>query len=148
MLVPGGLAPFVCDWRRYPDLAYLATTSGLRISTVLAWTRSRPGTGGLFRGSWDPVCVLSKGTPVVVSKAAIRNVVEVDAPLRRRHPYEKPAELWGHILQRIPPGLVLDPFCGACASRTAAHRHGHGWRGYDCDPLWAPPEDNDEVIVA
>ena len=39
---------------------------------------ARPGTGGLFRSSWAPVLIASRGTPVAVDRATVRNVVETD----------------------------------------------------------------------
>ena len=136
VLRPGGIAPTICDWRRFPDVAYLGSTSGLRLATVVAWVRNRPGTGGLFRGAWDPVIVFSRGAPVAIDRAAVKNWIAVNAPAKRIHPYEKPAELWMHILARIPAGLVLDPFAGSGASEKAATAYGHSWAGFDCDPAW------------
>ena len=137
VLVPGGVAPLICDWRRFPDVAYLASTSGLRLATTVAWVRTRPGTGGLLRSAWDPILVLSKGSPEALDRAAVCNVITVNPPHKRVHPYEKPPELWAHVLQRIPRGLVLDPFCGSGASRIAAKRLGHDWQGFDVDPKYS-----------
>ena len=96
--------------KRLPDLMYAATTSGLRLSGCVAWVRTRPGTGGLFRSSWDPILIASRGTPDAVDRAAVRNVIETDDvvyanyPAKRTHPYEKPPEVLGHILTRgLPP---------------------------------------------
>jgi len=140
ILRDGGIAAVVCDWRRFPDVAYLGSTSGLRLATTIAWTRNRPGTGGLFRGAWDPVLIFAKGTPLAIDRAAIRNWVNAECPSKRSHPYEKPVALWSHILQRIPTGLVVDPFCGSGASRPASLSLGHSWKGFDCDPFWLPGE--------
>ena len=75
-LRPGGIVIIFGDYKRLPDLMYAATTSGLRLSGCVAWVRTRPGTGGLFRSSWDPVLIASSGTPDAVDRAAVRNVVE------------------------------------------------------------------------
>jgi len=141
VLVEGGVALTLCDWRRWPDVAYLGSTSGLRIATVVAWTRTRPGTGGLLRTAWDPLIVFSRGTPEAIDRAAVKNVVECNPPHKRAHPYEKPPELWAHVLQRVPKGKVLDPFCGSGSSRVAAESCGHTWQGFDVDPAWCPRED-------
>lgn len=144
VLVPGGIAPLICDWRRLPDVAYLASTTGLRLSTTVAWTRKRPGTGGLFRTAWDPILILSSGTPDAVDRAATPNWVQAEPPTKRRHPYQKPPEIWAHVLRRVPPGLVLDPFCGSATSREACAVTGHEWRGFDVDPRWNPPRSERE----
>ena len=86
VLRDGGIAAIICDWRRVPD--------GMRLATCVAWTRTTIGTGGLFRSSWDPVLIASNGTPDAIDRAAIPNVVTVNPPTVRQHPYEKPPELW------------------------------------------------------
>lgn len=144
-LRPGGIVVIFTDWRRLPDDGYVATMSGLRTSACVAWVRNRPGTGGLFRSSWDPVLIASRGTPDAVDRSAIRNVVETDDvvyadyPARRSHPYGKPAAVYEHILARVcrPGDLVLDPFAGSGSSRDAAGTLGLEWRGCDIDPRFA-----------
>ena len=106
---------------------------------------SYAGTGGLFRASWDPILICSRGTPDAVDRAAVRNVVETDDvvvadyPSKRSHPYEKPPEVYAHILARAcrPGDPVLDPFAGSGSSRTAAERLALVWRGADIDPQFA-----------
>lgn len=133
-ILPIGGAAFVfCDWRRGPDVTYLATISGLRISTCVAWTRTRAGTGGMFRGAWDPIYVASKGVPTAKDRAAIRNTVCADHPTGKEHPYEKPGEVWDHLMSRLPPTVVLDPFAGSCTSALGARRNGHKWIGVEVD---------------
>jgi site-specific DNA-methyltransferase (adenine-specific) len=133
LLRPGGIAPLICDWRRLPDVSYIATLHGFRIATCVAWTRGRAGTGGLFRGAWDPILVLSSGSPLSVDRAAVRNVIELDYPTKRVHPYEKPLGLWAHTLQRIPVGAVVDPFMGAGASLVDSLRLGHRYIGIEIE---------------
>jgi site-specific DNA-methyltransferase (adenine-specific) len=139
LLRPGGIVMIFADWRRMPDLAYICSTVGLRPSTQIAWVRTRPGTGGLFRSSWDPILIASRGVPDAIDRAAIRNVVEANYPSKRRHPYEKPVEVYDHVLQRIcrPGDLVLDPFAGSGNSRVSAEKLGLRWRGCDVDPDFA-----------
>ena len=138
-LKPGGICMIFADWRRMVDLGYIASTVGLRISTCVAWTRRRPGTGGLFRAAWDPILICSRGVPAAVDRAAIRNVVEADYPSKRKHPYEKPAEVFRHILPRIcrQGDLVLDPFAGSGVTALVANELGLRWEGCDIDPLFS-----------
>ena len=125
LLPEGGSAGLICDWRRMPDVSYLATRASLRISTCVAWTRKTAGMGSMFRSSWDPMLILSVGTPLVRDKSAVRNVCEAAKPRGGEHPYEKPVKLWSHVLQRIPEGLVVDPFAGTGASLESAVESGH-----------------------
>lgn len=125
LLPEGGSAGLVCDWRRLPDVAYLATLHGLRLNTCVAWTRSSPGMGSMFRSAWDPLLVLSVGTPTVLDRAAVRNVIHADKPRGSDHPYEKPVALWSHLFDRLPPTTVLDPFAGTGSALVAAVASGH-----------------------
>lgn len=138
ILMPGGIVAIFADWRRMPDLLYVASTVGLRPATMVAWVRSRPGTGGLFRASWDPIAIVSRGVPDAIDRAAVRNVVEADYPHKRDHPYEKPVEVYRHILSRVvrPGDVVVDPFAGSCNSRTATEALDGKWYGCDIDPAW------------
>lgn len=133
MLPDGGSAGLICDWRRMPDVSYLATLVGLRISTCVAWTRDTPGMGSMFRSAWDPMLILSVGTPTIRDKAAVRNVIHAPKPRGGEHPYEKPVALWQHLFDRVPPGLVVDPFMGTGASLMAARLAGHRAIGIEVD---------------
>jgi site-specific DNA-methyltransferase (adenine-specific) len=138
-LRPGGVVMVFADWRRMPDLAYIASTVGLRPSAMVAWVRNRPGTGGLFRSAWDPILIASRGTPDAIDRAAIRNVIVADYPTKRVHPYEKPAEVFRHVMSRIcrPGDLVLDPFAGSGVSGRVAAELDLEWAGCDIDPEYA-----------
>jgi site-specific DNA-methyltransferase (adenine-specific) len=133
VLSSGGVAPLICDWRRVPDVSYLATLFGFRIATCVAWTRSTPGMGGFFRSSWDPVLVLSMGEPTCKDRAGIRNTIQVNAPRPKVHPYEKPPALWAHVFSRVPPTTVFDPCAGVGSSMLAAVACGHNWMGAEID---------------
>lgn len=139
VLVPGGVVLIFADWRRMPDLAYIASTVGLRPATQVAWIRNRPGTGGLLRSAWDPILVAARGTPDAIDRAAIRNVVVADYPAKREHPYGKPSEVYRHILARVarPGDLIVDPFAGSAVTRSVAESLGCRWRGCDIDPRWS-----------
>ena len=101
---------------------------------------ARPGTDGLFRSSWAPVLIASRGTPDAVDRAAVRNVVETDddvvyanQPAKPAHLYEKPREVLGHILARVcrRGDVVLDPFAGSGSSPVATEKLGLDlvWKG-------------------
>jgi DNA modification methylase len=133
VLPSGGSAFIFCDWRRGPDTTYLASLAGLRISTCVAWVRDRAGTGGMFRGAWDPIYVASKGAPDIPDRSAIPNVIHAEHPVDKVHPYEKPERVWNHLLSRVPTGTVLDPFAGSGTSALTARVLGHRWVGIEAD---------------
>ena len=58
-----GIVIIFCDWELLGDISYIASVSGLREQSHLAWCRSRPGGGGLFRGACDPVLIASRTPP-------------------------------------------------------------------------------------
>ena len=134
-----GIVMIFCDWELLPDIKYIASVSGLREQTHVAWCRTRPGGGGLFRGSCDPILIASRTPPYRVDKAAVRNWIVADYPARRRHPYEKPVAVYEYILARAchPGDLVIDPFAGSGSSRDAAGKLGLQWRGCDKDRQFA-----------
>jgi hypothetical protein len=136
---PKGIVIAFCDWGLLPDIRYIASVSGLREHSHLAWIRSRPGGGGLFRGACDPVLIASRTPPGRVDKAAVKNWFQADYEIPRKHPYSKPPGLIAYILARVcrPGDLVLDPFAGSGASRDAAEELGLRWAGADIDPAYA-----------
>lgn len=142
VLRPGGVVMMFSDWRRMADIGYIATLAGLRPCSCVAWVRNRPGTGGLFRSSWDPIVIAARGTPSAIDRAAIRNVVVADTDTKRTHPYGKPPELFRHVFPRVcvAGDLVIDPFAGSGASRTVALEFGLRWSGCDINPTWATDE--------
>jgi DNA modification methylase len=139
ILVPGGVAVMFADWKRMPDLLYMASITGLRPSTCVAWVRSRPGTGGLFRSAWDPIQIVARGVPRAVDRAAVRNVIEADYDTKRSHPYGKPAKVFREIFSRacVAGDIVLDPFAGSGVTREVATEMGLVWAGCDIDPAYA-----------
>lgn len=134
ILTSGGIAPILHQWRRSPDVSYLTCLAGLRLSACVAWIRNRVGTGGLFRSSWDPIYVGSKGAPKLRDKAAVPNVIQVEPLSGQEHPYAKPPELWTPFISRAPSGVtVVDPYAGLGASGVAARSGGHPWIGIESD---------------
>jgi adenine-specific DNA-methyltransferase len=135
---PKGIVIVFGDWKLLPDLEYLCSVTGLREQQHLAWIRSRPGGGGLFRGACDPVLIASRTPPDRVDKAALKNWFLADYEIPRAHPYSKPPALIEYILGRAcrPGDLVLDPFAGSGSSRVAARKLGLEWRGADIDPKY------------
>lgn len=134
ILHDGGIAPILHQWRRTPDVSYLTALAGLRLSACVAWVRNRVGTGGLFRSSWDPILVGSRGAPSMRDKSAVPNIIQVEPLSGEDHPYAKPPALWAHFLRRLPPGsLVVDPYMGLGASGVAAIEAGHRYVGIEVD---------------
>lgn len=148
-VMPKGVVMIFADWELLPDIAYIASISGLREHQHLAWCRSRPGGGGLFRDACDPVLIASRTPPDRVDKAAIKNWLVADYELPRRHPYSKPPEVIEYVLRRVcrRGDVILDPFSGSGSSRTACEnlKLDLRWSGADIDAAYAETEPEDEL---
>jgi DNA modification methylase len=141
VIEPKGIVICFADWELLPDLEEMASMTGLREHAHLAWVRSRPGGGGLFRGACDPVLIASRTPPTRIDKAALKNWFLCDYEIPRKHPYSKPPELLAYIMGRVcrQGDTVLDPFAGSGSSRVAAQslKLDLVWRGADIDPQYA-----------
>jgi hypothetical protein len=129
---PKGIVIIFCDWELLGGISCIASISGLREQTHLAWCRSRPGGGGLFRGACVPVLIASRTPPGRADKAALKNWFLADYEIPRNHPYSKPPELIAYILARAAdPGAsalirspgraapVMPPGSSACNGAAA-----------------------------
>jgi hypothetical protein len=139
-VMPRGIVMCFGDWLLLPDLEWICSSTGLREQQHLAWCRSRPGGGGLFRGACDPVLIASRTPPDRVDKAAIKNWLIADYEIPRKHPYSKPPAVIEYVLARVcrRGDTVLDPFAGSGASRTAGEnlKLDLVWKGADIAPAY------------
>ena len=140
VLRTGGIAVVFCDFKRSPDVGRIAGMAGLRLNTCVAWTQNRVGTGGLFRCAWNPIMVFSKGSADAIDRSAVPNVIHCEpiAHQRRVHVYQKPPEVYKHVLQRIvrEGSVVLDPFAGSGSSRAPSEELGAVWSGCDVNAAY------------
>lgn len=54
----------------------------------------------------------------------------------RQHPNEKPVALLCKLMEKLPPGPVLDPFTGSGSTNVAAMRVGRASFGIESDPVY------------
>jgi site-specific DNA-methyltransferase (adenine-specific) len=152
VILPRGIVICFGDWKLLPDLEYMCSVTGLREQQHLAWLRSRPGGGGLFRGACDPVLIASRTSPDRVDKAALKNWFLADYEIPREHPYSKPVPLFEYIFHRIlrDGDTVLDPFAGSAPSRTACENLNLNlkWSGCDIDPRYAEASITPEMAAS
>lgn len=144
-LMRGGILMGFCDWELLTDLGYIASISGLRNRTHLAWVQNYEGTGGIFSGSASPVLIASHVSPDTVSPKGPKNWILANG-LRGRgtHPYEKPPEVIEYALRRVcrRGDTVLDPFAGSGSSRVACEnlKLELQWFGCDVDEAFTETE--------
>ncbi len=126
-----------------PDHGYMMSIAGWYPTTTIAWDSCYVGTGGAWRGSWTPILVASKGPWDQRVEGAFKNAFSVPAKRHdRRHPYEKPPELWEKLGAPSVVGntRVLDAFAGSGSSRGPTEAAGGEWFGIDVDPSFADTE--------
>ena len=95
-------------------------TAILRAKLHYQWTLAmvfhhvnRSGAGGMFRSTWKPVVVFSKGPARL--RAPVSDTYTVHRGDRRYHRFQQPIEPWRYWLGRLaaPDALVAEPFVGS-----------------------------------
>ncbi len=95
------------------------------VATVLVWDKGlAAGMGDLampWKPNWEHIYIIGSGFSGRRDSGVISgyNVVTW-ASKGREHPNEKPVGLLRDLLQKCPPGLVLDPFMGSGTTLRAA----------------------------
>jgi hypothetical protein len=117
------------SWRR-PE------PEGTRMALV--WDKGPAlGMGALdlpWKPSWDLIYVIGKGFTGHRGGAVLRySPVQSMAKNGRTHPHEKPVALMRELIQKCPPGIILDPFMGTGATLVAAKSLGRRAVGIEID---------------
>ena len=124
----GWLADFAFDHMREGGLLLAQTsthalpdvTAILRAKLHYQWTlamvfhhANRSGAGGMFRSTWKPVVVFSKGPARIPT--ALSDTYTVHRGDKRYGPLQQPVEPWRYWLGRLaaPDALVAEPFVGS-----------------------------------
>lgn len=56
---------------------------------------------------------------------------------RTNHPNQKPIGLMEWIVEKLPSGVILDPFAGSATTGVAALKHGHHFIGIERDEVYS-----------
>lgn len=124
-------------WRDRPALVFgrwsLPRPAGTRVRLV--WDKGEwPGMGDLqlpWGSSDEEVYVLGRGFTGTRMGTVIRTK-RLGAALAS-HPTEKPVELLERLVERCPPGIIADPFCGSGSTLQAAMNLGRDAIGVEVD---------------
>lgn len=58
------------------------------------------------------------------------------SPGNMTHPNEKPVALMRRLIEKCPPGVIVDPFMGSGATLVACQQLGRECIGFDVDEKW------------
>lgn len=127
-----------------PTLVFGSWKAPRPISTraVLIWDKGPAlGMGALdipWKPSTEEIYVLGHGFVGRRDEGAViyHPPVQSMAKNGRLHPNEKPVGLLRRLLQKMPPGLVADPFMGSCSVGEAAVFEGRPFIGVEIDPRY------------
>lgn len=111
---------------------------------VLTWDKGDGvGMGDLglpWKGNTEEVYVIGRGfaghrgSSVLRINALSPNFVDVREP--REHPTQKPVALIARLVEKCPPGAILDPFMGSGTTGVACMRADRDFVGIEIDPGW------------
>jgi hypothetical protein len=114
-------------WRDRPALVFghWKSTRPAGTRTVLVWDKGlASGMGDLsmpWKPNWEQIYVLGSGFKGRRDSGVISSYTVVTwASKGRVHPNEKPVGLLRDLLQKCPPGVVIDPFMGSGTTLRAA----------------------------
>jgi DNA modification methylase len=136
----GSLCVF-CDWRMAFTLGPAMESAGFRMRNLMFWDKESFGCGSGFRPQHEVILHLTKRAPSFHA-ADEGNVIRFKSKRvrsgERRHPTEKPVDLFRQILRVVCPvgGLAVDPFAGSFASAEASAMEQMRFVGIEKDPRY------------
>ena len=106
---------------------------------VLIWDKGPAlGMGALdipWKPSWEEIYVLGRGFVGRRDEGAViyHHPTQAMACNGRLHPNEKPVGLLRRLMQKLPTGMVADPFMGSGSTAEACLLEGRGFIGCEVD---------------
>jgi DNA modification methylase len=104
------------------------------VRAILIWDKGTVGMGAMdvpWFPSTEEIYVLGSGWVGSRVSSVLPFYVR-----NQHHPTEKPVELLGHLLQRCPDGLIVDPFLGSGTTLIAAEQLDRRCFGMEIDPSY------------
>lgn len=97
----------VLVWEKPRDAGVFGSTTGWRRDIEAIW----------LVGKW-PIVTVRSGS---VLRSAISNIGGASSPASQTgHPHTKPLDLMMRLIDRCPPGVIVDPFMGSGSTLRAA----------------------------
>ncbi len=103
----------------------------------LAWDKGNLGMGDLsfpWKPNWEMVYIYGKGWSGKRTSSVVRHKPIPWADADKIHPTQKPLSLMRELIEKAPPGLIVDPFAGSCSTLIAANQCGREAIGAELDP--------------
>ena len=123
-------------WDAWPDV-WVDLGQWFRMRGLLVWDKGTPGMGDLnhWGPSYELIASAGEGrTSGSRDQSVLRFPTTPSAD--RHHPTEKPVELLGHLIEKMGPSSVLDPFAGSGSTLVAAKRFGCKAVGIEIDEAY------------
>lgn len=134
ILKPSGSFLFCCDWRQSVNLVPAVESVGFRYQNLIVWNKGSMGLGTGFRAQHELILHFTAGRPEYHDRSS-GNVLTHRRPSAkgRRHPTEKPVELFAELARVTSPegGLVVDPFMGSGSTGAAVLPLGRSFIGIE-----------------
>ena len=131
----------LAKWGERPALVFGTWKKSIPAGTkaMLVWDQGPAlGMGDLsipWKPSWQAIYVLGGPWPGGRDSGAViyHPPIQSLASFGRIHPFQKPVPLMIKLMERCPPGEVLDPFMGSGSTLVAAKQLGRTAIGYEID---------------
>lgn len=107
------------------------------IRTILVWDKGEStGMGDLtlpWKGNWEEIYILGQGFTGHRGGSVLRYTVPNAVAHGRNHQNEKPVGLMRDLIQKCPPGVIIDPFAGSGTTLRAAKDLGRRAVGFEIE---------------
>ncbi len=153
-LVDGGIAFTCMDWRHWFELSVAHRRANLKLLNVCIWDKVSGGMGSFYRGQWEAVAVLKKGSEPHINNIRLGATGRYRTNLWRypglagfgkgrdealaSHPTVKPVSLVADAIRDASNrgDIILDPFSGSGTTILAAERTGRRGCAIEIDPAY------------
>ena len=120
-------------WDAWPDV-WVDLGQWFRLRGLLIWDKGTPGMGDLnhWGPSYEMIASAGEGQTVGSRDQSVLRFPTTPSA-DRHHPTEKPVDLLIHLMEKMQPESVLDPFAGSGSTLVAAKRLGRKAIGVELD---------------
>lgn len=120
-------------WDAWPDV-WVDLGQWFRMRGLLVWDKGTPGMGDLnhWGPSYELIASAGEGRTIGSRDQSVLRFPTTPSA-DRHHPTEKPVDLLRHLIEKMDPASVLDPFAGSGSTLVAAKHLGRKAIGVELD---------------